>query len=540
MKNILIGGAWPNTDGPLHIGRVSALLPGDVIARYHRAAGNRVFYVSGSDCHGTPVSIRAEREGKTPEEICERYHREFIEVFQKLGFSFDIYGMTHSNEHISFVREFHRKMYEKELIYEKSAPLAFCPECAKNLTDRMVVGRCPGCGALTRAEQCEKCDMILEPENLLDPACAQCGGKPVFKQTKQLFIALSKLESRLEQYLLSHPKWRKNAKAFTRRYLDEGLRDRAITRDLSWGISVPKAGFEDKSIYVWAENVLGYLSMSALLAKRLCIPFEEVWGENARHYYVHGKDNIPFHTIILPGLLLAHGENLRLPDEIISSEYMTLKGRKISASKNWAVWCKDLLERFDPDLIRYFLLVNGPERRDSDFSPSEFLERNNSELLGGYGNFVNRTLSFTQKYLCGAVPDALFSPEVKTVIEESYIKVGKKIESGFIKEALQDIFELVRYSNRYFDAKAPWKSRTTNIEDCENTIVTCIQLAANLSVLLSPFLPFSSKKLADCLNIRPDWKPQYLKYGYAIPQTGLLFKRIDSEQLDAAFSYLSE
>jgi methionyl-tRNA synthetase len=540
MKNILIGGAWPNTDGPLHIGRIAALLPGDVIARYHRAAGNRVCYVSGSDCHGTPVYIRAEREGKTPEEVCEQYHREFCEVFQELGFSYDVYGKTHSQEHISFVQEFHRKMYVGDFIYEKTAPLAFCPACRKNLTDRMVCGKCPKCGEPTRGEQCEKCETIIESENLLEPVCAQCGSEVVFRQSRQLYIALSKLQDKLEQYFHSHPEWRKNAVTFTKRYLDEGLKDRAVTRDIGWGIGVPENGFEEKSIYVWAENVLGYLSMSALLAERLGIPFEEVWGENSKHYYVHGKDNIPFHTIILPGLLLAHGENLRLPDVIISSEYMTLKGRKISASKNWTVMAKDLTKRFDPDAIRYFLLINGPEKRDSDFAPSEFSERNNSELLGGYGNFVNRTLSFVRRYLGGTVPDAVVSPEVRKEIEESFIRIGNKIDLGRIKDALLDVFELVRYSNRYYDLKAPWKTRTADSEDCENTICTCLQLVVNLSVLLWPFLPFSSQKLFDCLKIRPEWKPQYLKAGFHIPETGLLFHKIEKEQLDAAFFSLKE
>jgi methionyl-tRNA synthetase len=540
MKNILIGGAWPNTDGPLHVGRIAALLPGDAIARYHRAIGNRVFYVSGSDCHGTPVTIRAKQEEKTPEAVCERYHAAFQKVFSQLGFSFDQYGKTHSREHMDFVREFHKKLYKSAFIYEKTAPQAFCPLCEKNLTDRMVTGRCPICGEKTRAEQCERCNTMLEPEYLQDPECAECGGRIVFHESRQLYIALSKLQNQLEEYLKKHPHWRKNAIAFTKRYLEEGLKDRAITRDHLWGIRVPKEGFEEKTIYVWAENVLGYLSMSALLGKERGIELEELWGEGARHYYVHGKDNIPFHTIILPALLLAHGDKLRLPDEIVSSEYMTLQGRKMSASQNWTVLAEELIVRFDPDAIRYFLFINGPERRDADFSMSEFIERNNSELLGGYGNLVNRTLSFIQSTWGGVVPDGVTQPEIRGIIEESYQKVGELIENARIKEALQEAFELVRFSNRYFDKKAPWKTRTEDIEACENAIYTSLQLIANLSVLLNPFLPFSSEKLFRRLNLESVWKPQAVKAGYRIPEGNVLFVRLDPKKVMESFPLLAQ
>ena len=362
MKKILIAGAWPYANG-LHIGHIAALLPGDILARYYRAKSvaegdseDRVFYVSGSDCHGTPITIKAKQEGKTPYEISEFYHQEFTEVFRKLGFSYDLYGKTTSETHVGFVKDFHSELYKSRYVYEKTAPQAYCPTCQKVLTDRLVKGNCPSCGKDTKGEQCDACGAVLEAENIHEPVCAECGSGLVFQNTKQLYLAVSKLETELREFLDSHKNWRKNAIAFTKRYIDEGLRDRAVTRDLDWGIDVPKAGYEDKKIYIWAENVLGYLSMSNALAKERGIPFEEVWGENARHYYVHGKDNIPFHTIILPSLLLAQGSKYRLPDDIISSEHLTLSGKKISTSQNWLISAKYIAERYNPDSISYFFI----------------------------------------------------------------------------------------------------------------------------------------------------------------------------------------
>lgn len=495
MQNILIGGAWPYANGPLHIGHIAALLPGDVLARYFRAKGERVCYVSGSDCHGTPVAIRARQEARTPLEVSDRYHTEFRDVFGKLGFSFDRYGKTSSEEHKRFARNFHQTMYESGLIEQREAPQAVCPHCG-GLTDRFVTGACPLCGEAARGDQCDCCGAVLEAEQLRDAHCAQCGAAIEFRQSRQLYLALTKLLPELTALLERHPNWRNNAIAFTRRYLNEGLRDRAITRDLDWGISVPKAGYNHKKIYIWAENVLGYLSMSEAVCREKGADFRALWGPGARHYYVHGKDNIPFHTVILPALLLAYedagGGALHLPDEIISSEYMTLEGRRISTSKNWAVWAKDLLSRAQPDAIRYFFLANGPERRDADFSQREFAERTNGELVGAYGNLINRTLAFLQKYRNGTVPDAQDDPQVRGRIAACFPLVGGLIEKGRFKDALAACMELARFGNQYFDAGKPWVTRTEDPDTCEKTLWNCIQLIGNLAVLLQPFLPFSS------------------------------------------------
>jgi len=536
---ILIGGAWPYANGSLHIGHIAALLPGDVLARYHRAKGDDVYYVSGSDCHGTPVVIRSKQEGKTPREVSDYYHEEFCECFDKLGFRYDLYDKTSSENHKSFVTEFHRKLYESEYIDEKSVPQAYCESCKTFLADRFVTGKCPECGEKARGDQCDACGSVLDPENLVDPACSICGKPPIFKETRHLFIAISKLEKSLRDFIDSHPEWRKNACAFSYRYINEGLRDRAVTRDLEWGIDVPKTGYEDKKIYIWAENVLGYLSASKAVAEKRGESFDELWGVNARHYYVHGKDNIPFHTIILPSLLIANGENWHLPDEILSSEYLTLEGRKISTSRNYAIWVKDIVDRYDPDSLRYFLIANGPEKRDADFSWREYINSHNGELLGVYGNFVNRCLVFITKYFSGTVPDGEWNGEIEKHIVGIYPAVGEKIEQGNFKDGLAEIFELVRYANRYFDQEKPWSTRNDDPAACRNTLFNCAQIIANIAVLLEPFLPFSSAKIIGWLNLSGRWNPQYIGKGAVIPTTEILFERIDKKVIEEESSKLN-
>ncbi|MBD5474353.1 MAG: methionine--tRNA ligase [Lachnospiraceae bacterium] len=532
MKNILIGNAWVYANGSLHIGHIAGLLPGDVLARYHRAVGDRVYFVSGSDCHGTPVAIRAKKEGKTPLEISDYYHEEFKECFQKLGFSYDVYTKTSSPEHKEFVTQFHKKLYESPYVYEKEVPQAYCEECGTFLADRFVIGKCPKCGDETRGDQCDTCGTVLEPENLLEPLCAICSRPISFRTSKHLYIAISALEKELTELVSTRPAWRKNAIAFTQKYIHEGLRDRALTRDLDWGIPVPKEGYDKKTIYIWAENVLGYLSASKIAADNGHGDFASLWGSDSKHYYIHGKDNIPFHTIILPALLIGNDASWHLPDQIVSCEYLTLEGRKISTSQNYAIWVKDLLLHYEPDSIRYYFLANGPEKKDSDFSWRDYVYSHNGELLGAYGNFINRSLSFINKYWDGIVPEGSPNTELNAKIEALYPAIGRLIEKGAFKDALQELFSFIRSANKFFDTRQPWITRSTDEHDCKDALYQCVQIIANLAILLYPFLPFSSKKICGWLNITNQWEHQSVPSGYQLPEIEILFQRIDKKVIE--------
>lgn len=538
-RNILIGGAWPYANGSLHIGHIAALLPGDVLARYHRACGDQVYFVSGSDCHGTPVAVRARKEGKTPQEISGFYHNEFVQCFDKLGFSYDCYTRTSDERHKQFVREFHARLYRSEFVYEKETPQAYCEKCESFLADRFVTGICPTCHKEARGDQCDDCGTVLEPENLISPVCAVCGSPVSFRKSRHLYIAISKMEEALRILVDNASLWRKNAVSFTKRYIHEGLRDRALTRDLEWGIDIPLEGYDGKTIYIWAENVLGYLSASKCVAEERGTDFSALWGEEAKHYYVHGKDNIPFHTIILPALMIANGGGWHLPDQIVSSEYLTLEGRKISTSQNYAIWVKDIIDRYDPDSIRYFFLANGPEKKDADFSWREFVNSHNGELLGAYGNFVNRSLAFIRKYWNGVVPGGRTNAGIASAIASLYQTTGSLIEKGAFKDALNGIFEFVRQANKYFDTETPWITRTSDQEACRNTLYQCVQMIANLAVLLRPFFPFSSEKICGWLSLDDKWQLHEVQGGYHLPEIQILFERIDKSAVETETEKLS-
>lgn len=531
--HVLIGGAWVYANGSIHVGHVAALIAGDVIARYYRQKGDQVCYVSGSDCHGTPITLKAKEENKSPEDIAAYYHREFVTCFKGLGFSYDHYGKTTSQNHKTFVSDFHKKLYKnKEAIIEKEVEQAYCEDCHKFLPDRYVEGKCPICGEDTRGDQCDACGSVIEPESLVEASCAICGKRISLKKTNHLYLKLSHDEQQLRELVNKKGHhWRDNAVSFTNRYLNEGLRDRALTRDISWGIHVPRQGYEEKRIYIWAENILGYLS--ATWAIHQGKTFEQYWkNDHARHYYIHGKDNIPFHSIILPGLLLAHGEAYHLPDYIVSSEYLTLEHRKISTSRNYAVWVKDLLERYDPDSIRYFLIINAPEKRDTDFSFREFIKRHNGELLGAYGNFVHRSLVFIVKYFDACVPRGEIDQQINDDLQGLYSQVGRLIENGRMKEGLDTIFSYIRKANKYFDDKKPWETRTQNVRMCQETLYNCVQIIANLANLLQPFIPFSSDKVLSIFQLNSRWEMKTVEAGYPIEEPEILFERIDKKVIE--------
>lgn len=538
--NILIGGAWPYVNGSPHIGHIAALLPGDVLARYYRQQGHKVCYVSGSDCHGTPIQLRANREGVSPEQIADRYHNEYRSCFEKLGFSYDLYNKTNDPYHVNFVQEFFLDLLESGYIYKKALEQAYCSHCRQFLPDRFVIGRCPNCGSAARGDQCDACGSLLEPAGLIDIRCGICGEIPEFRPTEHFFLELSGLEEFIRQYIKSANGWRANAVNLSQRYVDEGLRDRAVTRDLEWGIAIPVEGFGNKKIYVWVEAVLGYLSASKKWAEARGLDWKDWWSGEALHYYIHGKDNIPFHTIILPALLEAHG-GLHLPDRIISSEYVTLEGRKISTNQNWAVWVPYLLEHYSPDTIRYFFIANGPEKRDADFSWREFINSHNGELLGAFGNFVNRNLVFIQKSFENKVPEGQCNPQIRQSLQELYSIVGKLIEQGNCKEALETIFAFIRSANKFFDEEQPWLTVKDNLEKCKETLYTCIQIIANLSILLEPFLPASSAKIKSMLKIQATgWNYIEIPSASQIGEVAILLERIDKKVIEEEIKKLKE
>lgn len=433
---VFIGGAWPYANGSLHIGHVAALLPGDIIARYYRQKGEDVLYVSGSDCNGTPISIRANQEGTTVKAIADRYHAEFSETFLQLGFTYDLYTRTDDADHHQFVQELFLQLLENGHLYKKKIEQAYCVNDAQFLPDRFVEGICPVCGAKARGDQCDTCSTILDPLDLLEKQCKLCGQPPEIRQTEHYYFAFHTFQKELEQLVEEKRQggvWRDNAIQLTSRYLREGLLDRAVTRDLPNGVPVPVEGFEDKKIYVWIEAVAGYFTASRKWSEATGKALDAFWSPDTKSYYVHGKDNIPFHTVIWPAILSGAGIDAR-PYAIVSNEYMTLEKRKISTSQNWAVWVPDLLKTYHPDSIRYFLTMNAPESRDTDFSWREFIYSHNSELLGTYGNLVNRTFKFLEKSFASRVPEGKLDAQIQQEVIELYNTIGAGIEAAELKK----------------------------------------------------------------------------------------------------------
>jgi methionyl-tRNA synthetase len=540
--NIFIGGAWAYANGSLHLGHISSLLPGDILARYYRLKGESVLYLSGSDCNGTPIAVRAKQENVQPNVIADRYHNEFKECFSKLGFSYDIYTRTDTAHHHQIVQEIFLELLEKGFIYKKEIEQTYCENCEQFLPDRYVEGICPVCKEPSRGDQCDHCSTILEPLDLIGRKCKICGNEPTTKNTEHFYFSLSSFQKTLENYTENAEKnklWRENAIALSKRYLKEGLQDRAVSRDLPIGVSVPVKGYEDKKIYVWIEAVSGYYTASKLWAKETNADDSNYWNSSTKSYYVHGKDNIPFHSIIWAGIL-AGLKKEPLPTHIISNEYLTLEKKKLSTSKNWAVWVPDILERYEPDSIRYFLTINAPENRDADFSWREFINSHNNELLGAYGNFVNRTLKFIEKYFDGVIPGKEVSPVIQDKIKKLYDEVGNCIENASFKEGLEKIFELVRFSNKYFDEKKPWNQIKEDEESCKQTLAECVYLVGNLAHILSPFLPFSANKVEEIINIKgTGWKP-FVVNSKHLSKVEPLFERIDKINIEIELEKLNK
>lgn len=540
--SIFIGGAWAYANGSLHLGHISSLLPGDILARYYRLKGEKVLYVSGSDCNGTPITIRAKQEGVSPKVIAERYHHEFKNCFSKLGFSYDTYTRTDTDHHHHIVQEIFLELLEKGLIYKKEIEQTYCEKCSQFLPERYVEGICPVCQEPARGDQCDNCSTILEPLELLERKCKICGHQPTTRFTEHFYFSLSSFQTILENYTKeaeSQNLWRENAISLTKRYLKEGLQDRAVSRDLPIGVSVPVAGYEQKKIYVWIEAVSGYYTASKLWAKETNNDDSTFWSSSSTSYYVHGKDNIPFHSIIWAGILAGLGKE-PLPTHIVSNEYLTLEKKKLSTSKNWAVWVPDILERYEPDSIRYFLTINAPESRDADFSWKEFIYSHNSELLGAYGNLVNRSLKFINKSFAGVIPDKVISSSIQDKVNNLYDEVGCCIETTSFKQGLEKVFELVRYTNKYFDKQQPWKQIHEDTEACKQTLANCVYLIANLAHILTPFLPFSSGKVEKMLNTGETKWRGFLVKPQLLSNVEPLFERIEPTRIEEELAKLNK
>ncbi|MBS4199229.1 methionine--tRNA ligase [Bacillus sp. FJAT-49732] len=539
--NIFIGGAWPYANGSLHLGHIASLLSGDILARYYRAKGDKVLYVSGSDCNGTPISIRAKQEGVSSQEVADKYHKEFSYCFSKVGFTYDCYTRTDTEHHHEVVQDLFLQLLNNGYIYKNEVKQAFCHTCNQFLPDRFVEGICPNCRKDARGDQCDHCSTLLDPLDLLEKRCKICGDAPSSKNTEHFYFELSAFQAELEEYVdhaNKHHLWRENAIHLTERYLKEGLHDRPVSRDLPIGVSVPVKGYEEKKIYVWIEAVSGYFSASKKWAQDFDQSDADFWNSNTKSYYIHGKDNIPFHTLIWPSILLGAGIK-SLPMHIVSNEYLTIEKKKLSTSKNWAIWVPNMLKKYEPDSIRYFLTINAPENRDSDFSWREFIYSHNSELLGAYGNFINRTLKFIEKSYSGNFPTGNIDEQIKREVQQLYNDAGKLIEDTHFKQALELIFEFIRRANKYFDEMKPWIQIKDDPKNCDNTMATCVYIIVNLAQLLQPFLPFSSEEIKKLLELS-DYKWEAIECSATSLKTvSPLFKRIDVENIAAEVENLN-
>jgi methionyl-tRNA synthetase len=538
-EHILVAVAWPYANGSLHLGHIAgAYLPADIFARYHRLKGNKVLMVSGSDQHGAPITLRAEQEHKAPQEIASKYHHEFLDNWNRLGISFDLFTSTGTVNHADVVHDIFLKLLERGYLYKDSMLQAYCPKCQRFMPDRYVEGTCPECHSPNaRGDQCDQCGKTLNPSDLIDIHCRICSTTPRFEESEHFFLRLSAFEDKLKSWVKDKKYWRQNVMNFTMGILKGGLKDRAITRDLEWGVTVPQPGFEQKRIYVWFEAVIGYLSASKEWAKAQgdSSAWKPFWDENARCYYFIGKDNIPFHTLIWPAMLIGY-EGLALPYDVPANEFLTIEGKKLSTSRNWAVWLPDYLESYDPDPLRYAMSINMPETGDTDFSWREFLRRNNDELVATYGNLANRVLSFTYRNYSETVPEpGQLDSQTRELIgkaEETLKDVETCIAQCRFKDGIKAAMALAQEGNKYLDNKAPWKVIKQDRPAAASALYGAMAVLSALKTMLYPYLPFSSQKLHQYLGFEgtiesAGWKFQLPITGNKLPAPQPLFVKLD-------------
>jgi len=548
-ERIFIGVAWPYADGPLHLGHIAgAYLPPDIFARYHRTKGNEVLMVSGSDQHGTPITIKAEQEGKTPAQIASKYHQQFLDSWQKLGISFDLFTNTSTANHAEVSCDIFLTLLDRGYIYKDTVSQPYCPQCQRFLPDRYIEGTCPYCNSPgARGDQCDDCGKPINPVELIDPRCRHCGTTPQFKDSEHFFLKLTAFQDRLLAWVKQQTHWRLDVLNFTIRYLEEGLKDRAITRDIDWGIPLPLDGFEGKCLYVWFEAVIGYLSATKEWAKsKENEEWRSFWQGDVKSYYFIGKDNIVFHTIIWPAMLMGYGD-LNLPYDVPANEFLTIEGKKLSTSRNWAVWLSDYLSRYDPDPLRYLLSINMPETGDSDFSWREFIRRNNNELVATYGNLVHRVLAFTYRSFDGCVPVPgeldTRSQALLDRAKDTLNTMDKLLYHCHFREAIRSAMSLAQEANRYLDEKSPWKTIKQDRQASATALYVAISVLSCLRTVLYPFLPFSSQRLHEYLGFTGNvedygWCPTVPVPGQRLLPPEPLFSKLDEELADEETSRL--
>ncbi len=533
-RNVLVAAAWPYVNGSLHLGHVAGLLPADVLARYHRAKGDDVLFVSGSDCHGTPILVTAEHEGKTPAGVAAHYHAEFVEMLiHRLGFSYSLYTQTMGAFHRRTAQELFTAIYEAGHMTPREEEQAFCMTCKRFLPDRYIEGTCPKCGSPgARGDQCDHCGTLANPKDLENPRCRTCGTAPSWQMATHLYFRLPVFQERLHAWVAGARGWRENAITATKGWFAQGLQDRPVTRDLVWGIPVTVPGYTDKCIYVWFEAVMGYLTCSREWAEQERRPDAwRAWWENpdALHYYVHGKDNIPFHTIIWPAMLMALG--LHLPDRIVSSEFLNLEGMKLSKSLGVGIWLPIALEKFEPDAIRFYLIFNGPETGDVNFKWDDFRNRVNADLIGNLGNLWNRVFSMAHRYF-GYVPGiATLDTESQGLLkkaEQAFATVGGLIEQAELREALRVVLALASEANGYLARREPWKQFERARADAAVTIGVACDVADALRRLAAPFIPNTIAKLNAFLETDDlRWQFDPFHAGRPIGQPSALLSKIE-------------
>lgn len=544
FKRTTVTSALPYANGPVHIGHLAGVyVPADIYVRYLRLKNEDVLFIGGSDEHGVPITIRAKKEGVTPQDVVDRYHYLIKKSFEEFGISFDIYSRTTSKTHHDTASDYFRKLYEKGEFIEKTSEQYYDEEARQFLADRYITGECPHChseGAY--GDQCEKCGTSLSPTDLINPKSAISGSKPVMKETKHWYLPLDKHEPWLRQWILEeHKEWRPNVYGQCKSWLDMGLQPRAVSRDLDWGIPVPVEGAEGKVLYVWFDAPIGYISNTIEL-----LPDSwETWWKDKETRLVHfiGKDNIVFHCIVFPAMLKAEGSFI-LPDNVPSNEFLNLEGDKISTSRNWAVWLHEYLEDFPgkQDVLRYVLTANAPETKDNDFTWKDFQARNNNELVAVYGNFVNRALILTQKYFDGKVPACgpLTDYDRETLGEFAGVKaeVERLLDAFKFRDAQKEAMNLARIGNKYLADTEPWKLAKTDMERVATILNLSLQLVANLAIAFEPFLPFSSHRLRGMLGMKAfEWnnlgRTDLLPAGHQLGQPELLFEKIEDSTIEA-------